>query len=106
MFVLRQGTTLDEIAGIRRNPVANIVPKSSHVAVSGSWNKDLPSYPQQTSVLSVIPTNTKSMGKPQVGFKDKVNNDVNIPFEPRINYKPHSRKPLAIFLEEDEEGVW
>lgn len=46
----------------------------------------------------------KNIVRPQTFFKDKINNNSNYPWEPRIKEKPNSLKPLAIFLEETENG--
>jgi len=46
----------------------------------------------------------KNIIKPQISFKDKIDNSNDNPWEPRIRDKPNSLKPLAIFLEETEMG--
>lgn len=45
----------------------------------------------------------KNIVRPQSFFKDKIDNR-NTPWVPRIKEKPNSLKPLAIFLEESEQG--
>lgn len=46
----------------------------------------------------------KNIVRPQAFFKDKIDNSNSRPWEPRIKEKPNSLKPLAIFLEETENG--
>lgn len=46
----------------------------------------------------------KNIIRPQTFFKDKIDNSNLRPWEPRIKDKPNSLKPLAIFLEETENG--
>lgn len=102
----RVGITLDEIAGIRKNPEPEFQ-KQTPEPISGSWNKKIRierTTPQQA--LNNILIKTKNIEKPQLYFKDKVNNSRNVPFEPRIKNKYNLLKPLALFLEEDESGNW
>lgn len=96
---------MDEIAGIRSNPEPELQ-KATPGRISGSWNKVHSrnnASPQQA--LNNILNKTKNIEKPQLKFKDKVNNDRNIPFEPRIKNKYNLLKPLALFLEEHESGI-
>lgn len=46
----------------------------------------------------------KNIIRPQTFFKDKIINSSSFPWEPRIKDKPNSLKPLAIFLEETQNG--
>lgn len=46
----------------------------------------------------------KNIHRPQAKFKEKIDNR-NQPFMPKLKEKPNSLRPLAIFLEEDEEGT-
>lgn len=46
----------------------------------------------------------KNIIRPQINFKIPVDNSAKTPFEPRLKYKPHSIKPLAILAEYAEDG--
>lgn len=46
----------------------------------------------------------RNINRPQINFKTPVDNSINTPFIPRLTYKPHSVKPLAILPEYDDDG--
>lgn len=46
----------------------------------------------------------KNIVKPQLSFKEGIDNSNDNPWEPLLKDKPNSLKPLAIFLEETEMG--
>lgn len=101
---------MDEASGILRNPdVEFVVSHSNSTAVSGSWNNlnarssnsqqaESSSTPQAIRLLTA-----KNIQRPQLKFDDKIDNSPK-PWQPRIKDKPNSLKPLALFVEEDEDG--
>ncbi|KAJ1524914.1 hypothetical protein ONE63_009772 [Megalurothrips usitatus] len=104
----RIGNTLDEILGIRKNPEPVLVESLGKTrAVSGSWNKSISNKEASTAPefqpQSVRLLTAKNIERPQAKFRDKIDNS-NTTWEPRIKDKPNSIKPLAILLEEGEEG--
>ncbi len=59
---------------------------------------------QQSSSISAPHLSTDdSILKPQLNFKDKINNNAGV-FLPKIKEKPHSLKPLEITIETNELG--
>ncbi|GLV41632.1 Rrp6 [Carabus blaptoides fortunei] len=114
----RVANNLDELAGINKNPELSVEIQtvSAHVPVNGSWNKlNNATYTVSSKLTptksSVVPSphairllTGKNIQRPQVSFKDKIDNSHH-PWEPRIKDKPNSIKPLAIFLEETEDGI-
>lgn len=97
---------MDDIAGIRRNPDPEFLARMAK-PISGSWNKRALSIrpsPNVKTAVSKMLIASRSTEKPQVNFADKVDNARNTPFVPRINYKHHLLKPLALLFE-DTEGV-
>lgn len=66
--------------------------------VNGSWNRM-----QGSSSTTVRLLAAKNIARPQLKFKEKVNNKPG-PFVPKIKEKPHSLKPLAILLEVNDAG--
>ena len=76
--------------------------------ISGSWNKQMgskegarqnPVTPAQTVKLLAA----KHVARPQLQFKDFVNNSNNC-FVPRLTEKPHNKKPLSVLIEHSEDG--
>ena len=45
----------------------------------------------------------KHVSRPQINFRDKIDNSTN-PFMPQLKDKPHSKKPISILIEYDENG--
>ena len=41
----------------------------------------------------------KNVTRPQLAFKDSINNSVKSAFIPKLTYKPHSLKPLSVLIE-------
>lgn len=107
----RIGNTLDEILGIRKNPEPVLVEAAGKTrAVSGSWNKSTSSniddnVPSRFQPQSVRLLTAKNIERPQAKFRDKIDNS-NMPWDPRIKEKPNALKPLAILLEQSEDGEW
>lgn len=94
---------MDEESGILQNPeVQLVVSQIQKPIVNGSWNA------QKTTNVSGDSQSIRLLGgknvlKPQVMFKDKIDNSFK-PWMPRIKEKPNSLKPLALYLEEGENG--
>ncbi|XP_071450937.1 exosome complex component 10 homolog isoform X2 [Hetaerina americana] len=108
MVLERVNSTLDELAGIKRNPqpVLLEVSPSAPKPVSGSWNRSQAPTALRHNTISpqhVRLLTAKNIQRPQIKFKDKIDNR-NIPFEPKISEKPNSLKPLAIFMEYNADG--
>lgn len=114
----RVANNLDELAGIKKNPElpVEIQTVSAQLPVNGSWNKlnnaTFTVSSKLTPTKSPAPASSnairlltgKNIQRPQASFKDKIDNSRS-PWEPRIKDKPNSLKPLAIFLEETEDGL-
>ncbi|KAG4077921.1 hypothetical protein HA402_013855 [Bradysia odoriphaga] len=106
----RINTNLDELAGIQKKPVTELLQSDLHsvspitsAAVSGSWNENKRSSagrPKEPRLLAA-----RNIQRPQVTFKTPVDNSNKTPFEPRIKYKPNSIKPLAVLPEYDADGA-
>ncbi len=43
--------------------------------------------------------------RPQLGFKDLIDNSSSSPFMPRLREKPNARRPMSVLPEYDEDGV-
>ena len=46
----------------------------------------------------------KNITRPQLAFKDCIDNSVKTPFIPKLTYKPHSMKPLSILIEYSDQN--
>ncbi|BFF90602.1 exosome component 10 [Drosophila madeirensis] len=109
-------TNLDIKAGQRRNPhmvletqvdVLSSSPTKAAAAntetpKAGSWNR-WPPTPQR-NMLSARLFTAKNIIRPQMNFKEPVDNSDQNPFTPRLREKPNSLKPLAMLPEYDEAG--
>lgn len=99
---------LDEASGIKRDADPLLVSVSTPSrAISGSWNKRKSSEVKGDTKLpqsAVKLLTAKNISRPQLAFKDFINN-AESPFEPRLQEKPHSRKPLSILVEYAEDGT-
>lgn len=100
---------MDEEAGLPTKPgVALIVSQTNKRNVYGSWNATTsahtPTVGDAASTISSIRLlAARNVERPQLSFKDKIDNSSK-PWEPRIRDKPNSIKPLALYLEEGENG--
>nr|CAH7712203.1 unnamed protein product [Callosobruchus chinensis] len=107
---------IDEMNGIKKkaNEPVVIQTVSAQLPVNGSWNRaNNPTFSVNSSLASQPPHKNsanairlltgKNIERPQKYFKDKIDNSSSLPWEPRIKDKPNSLKPLAIFLEQDED---
>lgn len=106
----RVSSNLDILAGIRKQFADTIVVETEikstpeqHKLSNGSWNQNrkiLTATRGQTAKLLTA----RNIVRPQINFKVPVDNSAANPFEPRLKYKPHSVKPLAILAEYAEDG--
>ncbi|XP_044268640.1 exosome component 10 [Tribolium madens] len=98
---------IDEMNGIRKSVVAPVVLQtvSAELPVNGSWNRQITvnSAVESSGQNCIKLITAKNIIRPQKFFKDQIDNRNNSPWCPRITDKPNSLKPLAIFLEENED---
>ncbi|XP_029159209.1 LOW QUALITY PROTEIN: exosome component 10 [Nylanderia fulva] len=96
---------MDEESGILRNPqVELIVSQMPKPIVNGSWNiRSDRTNEGSDSSEKIRLLAAKNVQRPQLMFKDKINNSSK-PWMPRIKEKPNSLKPLALYVEEGEQG--
>jgi len=108
----RISSSLDEAAGLKKtsSEVKTLVPSIRNVPAK--WNKadgfvlqETPlTYKQSQQQINKRKSNffalnhqqTKNIPKPQLKFTDKVNNNPQTPFIPRIRTKPNAQTPLPI----------
>lgn len=99
----RVTSNLLEMDGRKRNPLPS-KPASNqqqNAVPSGGWHdKELNSQPSKEEVTLCVSPGTI---RPQVFFKDKVDNS-NSPWIPRIKEKPNALKPLSILVEMNDHG--
>ncbi|KAH8383565.1 hypothetical protein KR009_009318, partial [Drosophila setifemur] len=112
-------TNLDVKAGLRRNPhqvleaQVDVMSSSSPMETAtlaqaqdtpkaGSWNRT--SGIPQRSIVSARLFTAKNIVRPQMQFKEPVDNSAQNPFVPRLKEKPNSLKPLALLPEYDDAG--
>lgn len=97
-------TNLDDLLGYRNPQDAlivseNFVEPESRKSLNRSWTSQAES---STSIKSAKLLTARNIQRPQATFKTPVDNSNNA-FCPRLTYKPHSIKPLAILPEYDEQ---
>ncbi|CAF2310522.1 unnamed protein product [Rotaria sp. Silwood2] len=106
----RISSSLDEATGLKKlsSEVKSLVPSIRNVPAT--WNKtdgfvlqeNIPSLKQQqkrsSNTFSINHQQTKNIPKPQIKFTDKVDNNPQIPFIPKIRIKPNAIVPLPIML--------
>ncbi|KAJ8920759.1 hypothetical protein NQ315_004899 [Exocentrus adspersus] len=112
----RVANNIDELNGIRKVTVEPVLIQtvSAQIPINGSWNRvnnatfsvasSITSEPLKKNENAIRLLTAKNILRPQKFFKDKIINSSKYPWEPRIKEKPNSLKPLAIFLEETENG--
>ena len=103
-------THLDEAEGIRKeaDPLLMAVAKQQEALkastnISGSWNKRNSSSATPDK-LNVKLLTARNVSRPQIKFKDLVDNSTKTVFIPRLKDKPFSKKPLSILPEYDDLG--
>lgn len=105
----RISSSLDEAAGLKKTTteVKTLVPSIRNA--SATWNKKegfvlqeniLPVKQQQkrSSQFSLNHQQTKNIPKPQLKFSDKVDNNPQIPFIPKLRTKPNAQTPLPVIF--------
>ncbi|XP_067213814.1 exosome complex component 10 homolog [Linepithema humile] len=95
---------MDEESGIMRNPkVELVVSQMPRSALNGSWNvrRDKIDSSDKSDKIRLLAG--KNVQRPQLMFRDKIDNSSK-PWIPRIKDKPNSLKPLALYVEENEQG--
>ncbi|XP_014474435.1 PREDICTED: exosome component 10 [Dinoponera quadriceps] len=94
---------MDEESGILQNPeVQLVVSQIKRPTVNGSWNtKKATAVSDDSQNIRLL--GGKNVQKPQFMFKDKIDNSLK-PWQPRIKEKPNNLKPLALYVEEGENG--
>jgi exosome complex exonuclease RRP6 len=106
----RISSSLDEAAGLKKTPseVKSLVPSIRNV--SATWNKEegfilqetiLPLKQQQkrsSNTFSINHQLTKNIPKPQLKFTDKVDNNPQMHFIPKLRTKPNALTPLPIIF--------
>merc|ERR1719419_1692688 len=99
----RISMNLDEAAGIRRDADPLLLEVSHvNVAASGSWNNFVRGNDtNKGSPLKLLAA--KNVLRPQIKFSKFIDNSSS-PFQPRLQEKPHSMKPLSILGEYDDPG--
>ncbi|EDW83852.1 uncharacterized protein Dwil_GK13832 [Drosophila willistoni] len=114
-------TNLDIKSGLRRNPqmmletqVDVLNPQASASPTSGtespsstswragSWNRSPATAPR--GLVSARLFTAKNIMRPQLQFKELIDNNAQNPFLPRLREKPNSLKPLALLPEYNEAG--
>lgn len=109
----RINTNLDEAAGLKKEVDPMLMSVSVRggppVHVSGSWNKrkSLGGRGEPAESLSGSPVKlltAKNVSRPQLKFKDLIDNSSSNPFIPRLKEKPNSKKPLSILPEYTEDN--
>ncbi|XP_047361979.1 exosome component 10 [Vespa velutina] len=108
VFLDKAGLCMDEECGILKNPEIELVVSQTKKDTSGSWNiitsgnnKQLSDTSKTAQAVRLL--TARNIQRPQLTFKDKIDNSLK-PWEPKIKDKPNSLKPLAIYLEETEDG--
>ena len=99
----RINTNLDEAAGIKKDadPVLMEVAATKGAPISGSWNnRKNPAVREEVKLVTA-----KNISRPQLAFKDLIDNSAGKPFVPRLKEKPHAKKPLSILREFEEDGT-
>ncbi|XP_071875872.1 exosome component Rrp6 [Bombus fervidus] len=106
MLLDQANALMDVECGIAKNTEVELLvssAKSQPDGVNGSWNKQVYRSQASENIQSVRLLAGKNIQRPQLTFKDKIDNSSK-PWCPRIKDKPNSLKPLAIYLEEGENG--
>lgn len=97
---------MDEESGILRNPqVELVVSQMPKPIMNGSWNMRTDRTNEGSDSSEKIRLlGGKNIQRPQLMFKDKINNNSSKPWMPRIKEKPNMREPLALYVTEGECG--
>lgn len=105
----RANGCMDIESGISKNSNVELIVTQARVpnVLNGCWNtasyKSKTTSPAQDSNQSVRLLAGKNIQRPQLTFKDKIDNSQK-PWQPKIKDKPNSLKPLALEVEYVENG--
>lgn len=105
----RINSNLDILSGVRKNTETILVETEIKAAptppklTSGTWNENRKILTATHGRMAKLLT-ARNIVRPQINFKVPVDNSATTPFEPRLKYKPHSLKPLAILAEYADDG--
>ncbi|XP_033210352.1 exosome component 10 isoform X2 [Belonocnema kinseyi] len=108
IFLDRANALMNEESGAKCNSEIELVMSQSKklLDVNGSWNtvvnRQLPASGNIASAQSVRLLGAKNVQRPQLIFKDKIDN-TSKPWQPRIKEKPNALKSLSIHLEEGKD---
>ena len=99
---------MDEESGVSRNPSVELIVTQTKApsSLNGSWNTASYINKQASSTNAAQTVRLlagKNIQRPQLTFKDKIDNSSK-PWHPKIKDKPNSLKPLAIYVEDDDNG--
>ena len=98
----RVQTNLDEAEGLKKeiDPVLVGISSSSDKRehISGSWNKKVDAKKDETKETIKLLA-AKNISRPQLNFKQFIDNRSDSPYIPRLKEKPHALKPLSILVE-------
>lgn len=102
----RIGMHLDEAAGLKKDIDPVLIEVKSTVVqdrpISGSWNRSLASGKSTSNPVKLW--TAMNITRPQLAFKDMIDNSAKTPFIPRLQEKPHSLKPLSILIEYSDQN--
>eukprot|EP00088_Acartia_fossae_P033021 TRINITY_DN3379_c0_g1_i1.p1 TRINITY_DN3379_c0_g1~~TRINITY_DN3379_c0_g1_i1.p1 ORF type:complete len:868 (-),score=234.75 TRINITY_DN3379_c0_g1_i1:296-2899(-) len=101
----RININLDEAAGIKKDvdPALLEITENNVSKVAGSWNNfDRRKKKPENGEVKLLAA--KNVLRPQVKFKKFIDN-TSKPFSPRLTDKPHSKKPLSVLVEYDDNNV-
>ncbi|XP_076640541.1 exosome component Rrp6 [Colletes latitarsis] len=101
----RANACMDKESGITKDSeIELVVSHTKQQTLNSSWNEQIRRPLEVSDGTQPVRLLTgKNIQRPQLMFKDKIDNSLK-PWCPRIKDKPNSLKPLAIYLEEDENG--
>ena len=102
-------TNLDEAEGLKKeiDPVLVGISSTSNQTehISGSWNKKTIEKKDKDNIKLLA---AKNITRPQLNFKEFIDNRSGVAFVPRLKEKPNAMKPLSILVEytEHDEEVY
>ncbi|CAF1128588.1 unnamed protein product, partial [Didymodactylos carnosus] len=109
----RISSSLDEAAGLKKAPeVKLLVPSIRNVPATWSKNEGfvlqekvqpIRQRRSHPGVFSLAQQNSKNIPKSQLKFTDKVDNNVTMPFIPKIRVKPNAKTPLPVMITQIED---
>ena len=98
-------TNLDEAEGLKKeiDPVLVGISSTSNQTehISGSWNKKSTEKKDKDNIKLLA---AKNITRPQLNFKEFIDNRSGVSFVPRLKEKPNAMKPLSILVEYTEHN--